>query len=166
MSVPYTFASATGSIPLAELDANFATPITLGSTPMILGGTYTTISGMTLSSPTLNSPTINSPTFSSLALGTPTSGNLSGCSGYNPTQLGSGLVPTANLATGTASNATYLRGDQTWGSPPAPSSLNTGNYTILQVGGKLYFQYNGTNIASLDNSGNFIALAVKAGATP
>jgi hypothetical protein len=53
MSVPYTFASATGSIPLAELDTNFATPITLGSTPMILGATYTTISGLTLSNPTI-----------------------------------------------------------------------------------------------------------------
>jgi hypothetical protein len=48
MSVPYTFASASATLPLNELDANFATAITLGSTPVILGNTYTTISGLTL----------------------------------------------------------------------------------------------------------------------
>jgi len=58
MSVPYTFASATGSIPLAELDANFATPIILGGSSVILGGTYTTISGLTLSSPTITGSAI------------------------------------------------------------------------------------------------------------
>jgi len=157
MSVPYTFASATGSIPLAELDANFATPITLGSSPMILGGTYTSISGLTLSNPTL----------SSAILGTPTSGNLSGCSGYLPTNLGSGLVPLANLATGTPSSATYLRGDQTWGASPSASSLATANFTVSQIGTKLYFQYNGANIASLDASGNFTSIAnVTAYGTP
>ena len=33
-----------------------------------------------------------------------------------------------------------------------------GNFTIIPSGTKLYFQYSGTNIASLDSSGNFIAL--------
>lgn len=57
MTVPYIFASASATIPLSELDANFATPITLGSTTMILGGTYTTISGLTLTAPVLNNAT-------------------------------------------------------------------------------------------------------------
>jgi len=63
MSVPYTFATAATPLPLSELDANFATPITLGSTTMILGGTYTTISGLTLTSPTLNNPTLTNSTL-------------------------------------------------------------------------------------------------------
>ena len=48
MTVPYTFASASAPLPLAELDADFATPITLGSTNVILGGNYTTIDGLEL----------------------------------------------------------------------------------------------------------------------
>jgi hypothetical protein len=48
MAIPYTFASAASPIPLSELDTNFATPITIGTTATILGGTYTTISGLTL----------------------------------------------------------------------------------------------------------------------
>jgi hypothetical protein len=62
MTVPYTFASAASPIPLSELDANFATPITLGSSAMILGGTYTSISGLTLTSPTFTNPTISGTT--------------------------------------------------------------------------------------------------------
>jgi len=48
MSVPYTFASATGSIPLSQLDSNFNTPITIGNTAVLLGGSITTAYNMTL----------------------------------------------------------------------------------------------------------------------
>jgi Tfp pilus assembly protein FimT len=42
-----------------------------------------------------------------------------------------------------------------------------GNFTIVNSGTKLYFKYNGSNVASLDSSGNFIALAnVTAYGTP
>jgi len=43
----------------------------------------------------------------------------------------------------------------------APSAVTvvTTNFTVQQIGSKLYFQYNGTNIASLDSSGNFVSLA-------
>ncbi len=44
------FATQTGSIPLSELDTNFATPITIGSTAIALGQTATTLSGVTLAS--------------------------------------------------------------------------------------------------------------------
>ena len=47
MSVPYTFASATGSIPLSQLDSNFNTPITIGNTAVLLGGSITTAYNMT-----------------------------------------------------------------------------------------------------------------------
>ena len=53
MAVPYTFATATSAIPLSQLDTNFATAITLGSTSLTLGTTTTSVSGLTLVSPTL-----------------------------------------------------------------------------------------------------------------
>jgi len=59
--VPNIFANATTSIPLAELDANFATPVTIGSTSVALGNTVTDLAGIgNLSSMTL---TINSAAF-------------------------------------------------------------------------------------------------------
>ena len=47
MAVPYTFGSATTSIPLSQLDSNFATTITLGNTAVQLGNTITTLTGLT-----------------------------------------------------------------------------------------------------------------------
>ena len=53
--VPYTFGGLIGVIPLADLDANFLTPITLGTSPVSLGNTITTISGLTLTGVTIAS---------------------------------------------------------------------------------------------------------------
>jgi len=45
--------------------------------------------------------------------------------------------------------------------------LQTTNFSIKEVSGKLYFYYGTTQIASMDSSGNFIALAnVTAYGTP
>jgi hypothetical protein len=47
------------------------------------------------------------------------------------------------------------------------TSLTTTNFTVQESGGKLIFKYGGTTIASMDSSGNFIALAnVTAYGTP
>jgi hypothetical protein len=54
MAVPYTFGTATAAIPLSQLDANFATAITIGSTAVYLGNTTTSISGLSLSSCTVD----------------------------------------------------------------------------------------------------------------
>ena len=44
---------------------------------------------------------------------------------------------------------------------------NTGGWAITPSGTKLYFSYNGTNVASMDSSGNFKSLlTVAAGTTP
>jgi len=49
----------------------------------------------------------------------------------------------------------------------AKSIANAGGWNITPNGNKLYFNYNGTNVASLDSSGNLIALAnVTAYGTP
>ena len=55
MAVPYTFANATVSIPLAQLDNNFETPITIGNTAVELGNTITTLNNITLANVTISS---------------------------------------------------------------------------------------------------------------
>ena len=55
MTVPYTFGTATSSIPLSQLDTNFNTPITLGNTAVYLGNTTTTLNALTLSNVTISS---------------------------------------------------------------------------------------------------------------
>ena len=59
MTVPYTFGTATTSIPLSNLDSNFNTPITLGNTSIYLGNTTTTIGNLTLTNVTISSGTAN-----------------------------------------------------------------------------------------------------------
>ena len=49
----------------------------------------------------------------------------------------------------------------------AGSIANTGGWNVTPTGTKLYFNYNGTNVGSLDSSGNFIVSGtVSAGGTP
>jgi len=49
----------------------------------------------------------------------------------------------------------------------AGSIANAGGWNVTPTGSKLYFNYNGTNVASLDSSGNLITLGdVSAGGTP
>lgn len=55
MAVPNIFGTATAAIPLSNLDANFATPITLGNTAIQLGNTVTTLNNMTLANVTISS---------------------------------------------------------------------------------------------------------------
>lgn len=93
-------------------------------------------------SPTITTATLNSPTLVTPALGTPASGVLTNCTGT-----------AAGLTAGNATTATKI--------------ANTGGWAITPTGTKLYFSYNGTNVASMDSSGNFISLlTVAAGTTP
>ena len=91
MAVPYTFGSATTSIPLSQLDSNFATTITLGNTAIQLGNTVTTLNNMTLASPTLTTP----------ALGTPASGVMTNVTAIPAAQItGSQAIPKGTLPAG------------------------------------------------------------------
>jgi len=58
MPVPNTFANATATIPLSQLDANFNTAITLGNTAIQLGNTVTTLNNMTFANVTVSSGTV------------------------------------------------------------------------------------------------------------
>lgn len=74
-------------------------------------------------------------------------GNVSGSSGSC----------TGNAATATtASTATTATTATT---AAAATTLATSNFTVVESGGKLYFKYGATNIASMDSSGNLIMLA-------
>lgn len=68
MAVPYTFATATGQLPLSQLDSNFATTITLGNTAIQLGNTVTTLNNMTLNNVTITSSTLNGLTLTNATL--------------------------------------------------------------------------------------------------
>jgi len=69
--VPYLFASASGTLPLSQLDTNFSTPVTIGTTSVALGNTVTTLAGLTLSNPTISTP--NFTTNVGIGTSTPTS---------------------------------------------------------------------------------------------
>jgi len=56
--VPYTFANATTTIALSNLDANFNTPVTIGNTTVGLGNTVTTLGNVTIAGATLSATNI------------------------------------------------------------------------------------------------------------
>ena len=66
--VPYTFGTATTSIPLSNLDSNFVTPVTIGNASVALGNTISTIGNLTLNNVTINGGTINASVTGSYSL--------------------------------------------------------------------------------------------------
>ena len=72
---------------------------------------------------------------------------------FNLSQLANSVNSSGQLlssaVTGAVANATNATN---------ASQLITANFSVFQSGSKLYFQYNGANIASLDSSGNFRTL--------
>jgi len=89
MAVPYTFATATTSIPLSQLDSNFATVTTLGNASVVLGNTVTSVGNLTVVNGTYTNYT-----ESVVAIGTVTSSNT--------IALTNGTVQTATLTASTA----------------------------------------------------------------
>ena len=69
---------------------------------------------------------------------------------------GTGLTGTATTLSigGNAATATTATT-----ATSAAAITNSGGWSVTPSGTKLYFNYNGTNVASLDSSGNLIALA-------
>lgn len=142
MAVPYTFASSTSSIPLSQLDSNFATAIVLGSTNLYLGNTTTSVSGLTLSSPTFTTP----------ALGTPASGVLTNCTGLPVSTgisgFGTSVATALAVNVGTA-GAFVVNG----GALGTPSSG-----TVTNLTGTASININGTVGATTPNTGAFTSV--------
>ena len=125
MTVPYTFGTATTSIPLSNLDANFNTPITLGNTSIYLGNTTTTIGNLTLTNATISSGNV---TLTNVSV---TTANVT-----NITVTGTANIATGNVTTLTSTSIT-------------DSGLTSGRVTFAGASGLLSdsatFVFNGTS---------------------
>lgn len=125
MTVPNIFANATTSIPLSQLDQNFATPITLGNATVTLGGTLTSVGNLTLTNVTLTSL--------SAAL-------VAAYGGTGLTSPGSGgNVLTSDGAGGWASSAPVLPGGFAWQSAKtsAFAGVTKCGYPVNTTGGAI-----------------------------
>ena len=132
MPVPYTFGTATASIPLSQLDSNFATAITIGNTAVQLGNTVTTLNNMTLANVTISSGNV---TITNVSV---TTANVSGTANVqtlavtqNATVAGNVTVTgnvSMNVATITTSNVTTEN---------VSSLIVTGNQTFVGTGNRI-----------------------------
>jgi Chaperone of endosialidase len=101
MAVPNIFATATSSIPLSQLDTNFATAITLGSTALYLGNTTTSVAGLTLTGGAFNG-TVGATTPSTGAFMTLSA------TGITTVAAGSAALPAIVSTTGTADTGIWF----------------------------------------------------------
>ena len=136
MPVPNTFANATATIPLSQLDANFATTITLGNTAIQLGNTVTTLNNMTLANVTVSSGNV---TITNVSV---TTAN----------------VTTANIATAQIANVT-VSGTGTFaaGSNTAPSITTSGDTNtgiFFPAADTIAFTEGGVESMRLNSAGN------------
>jgi hypothetical protein len=98
-------------------------------------------------------------------------GNGIGISAINASNIASGTIANARTTAATANGASTIvlrDSDGSFaGNVVTSASFATTNFTITESGGKLLFKYGGSNVASLDSSGNFITIAnVTAYGTP
>lgn len=157
MTVPYTFASQTNSIPLSNLDSNFATPITLGNTAVYLGNTTTSLGNLTLTNANISSVSTTFPN-SYLANATTTLGNATLTLGGTTTAVGnvtisgSSIAPRVNsIATGTSVTINADTTDLAYQTnTQAAGTLTINAPTGTPVNGqKLIFRLQATNAQSL-----------------
>jgi hypothetical protein len=153
MAVPYTFATATSSIPLSQLDSNFATAITLGNTAVYLGNTTTSIGNLTLTNTTISSVAVTFPN-SYLANSSVTLGTTNVSLGGTATTI-AGLTLTGATLGGTFS-----------GTSVTDSGLTSGRVTYAGTGGLLQdsanMTFNGTTL-TLANDASISGLTVGKG---
>ena len=98
-------------------------------------------------------------------------GNGSGLTDLNATQLTSGTVPTARLGSGTASSSTFLRGDSTFAAVTsttinnnADNRLITGSGTANTLNGESGFTFNGSLASIANSSGSTLEITTNTGA--
>ena len=132
-----TFTSAnTGT----EVATNFST-----ANAQVTGGNLTGITNLTAT-------TARATNFST-ANAVITGGSVTGVSSVTALTSVIGTSTSTNLTSTNATATNLTATNLTVGNVSYPSG-----WSIVPSGSKLYFSYNGTNVASLDTSGNFIAL--------
>jgi len=136
MAVPYSFATQTGSIPLSQLDSNFATAITLGNTAVVLGNTYSTIGNLTLSNVTISSGNVsinvsNVSTINTVNLVVTANATVGG----NVTITGNVTVNVANVSTLNVVTLTVTGNETVGGNVTITGnvSVNVANVTTLNA---------------------------------
>lgn len=133
MPVPNTFANATTSIPLSQLDNNFATPITIGNTAVQLGNTVTTLNNMTLANVTISSVATTLPN-NYLANSSVTVGNTALTLGATVSSIGNLTLTNVTISSGTINaNVTEATVDSVnvVGYMGIPQNSQNGNYNIV-----------------------------------
>jgi len=133
MAVTYTFSTQSGSIPLAQLDANFATPITIGNTSVQLGNTITTLNNITLANTTISSGNV---TLTNVSV---TTANVTTANITNAV-IGTANITTANITSGVITTA----------------NITTGNVSTLTLGNALAVTSGGTGVTSSTGTGSVV----------
>lgn len=124
MAVPYTFGSATSTIPLSQLDSNFATTITLGNTAIQLGNTVTTLNNMTLANVTISSVASAFPN-NYLANSSVTLGNTALTLGSTVTSIGNLTISNVTVANAVVDSVNVA------GFMGIPQNSQNGSYNIV-----------------------------------
>jgi hypothetical protein len=139
MPVPNTFANATTTIPLSDLDNNFATPITIGNTAVQLGNTVTTLNNMTLANVTITSGSSTNVTTTggSISNVTITNANITSVSPAFPNSFLANSTATLGNATVTLGSTTSTVGNLTVANVTVTdyteSQVNIGNSSTTQT---------------------------------
>jgi Chaperone of endosialidase len=151
MAVPNIFANVTTSIPLSQLDTNFATAITLGNTAVYLGNTTTTIGNLTLTNANVSSvSTPIAPAQGGTGLATLTANNV---------LIGNGTGNVTFVAPGTTGNALISNGT-VWASSAVPAGSAATQTALGTVYGlnstaspyNSFYGYQAGNSATLNNN--------------
>jgi hypothetical protein len=140
MAVTYTFSTQSGSIPLAQLDANFATPITIGNTSVQLGNTITTLNNITLANTTISSGNVTL-TNVSVTTANVTTANITnaviGTANVTTANITSGVIATANITTGNVGTLTLTNALGTASGGTGLSSFTSGGVVYASSGSAL-----------------------------
>lgn len=148
MAVTYTFSTQSGPIPLAQLDANFATPITIGNTSVQLGNTITTLNNITLANTTISSGNVTL-TNVSVTTANVTTANITnaviGTANVTTANITSGVIATANITTGNVGTLTLTNALGTASGGTGLTSFTSGGVvyasssSVLATGSALTF---------------------------